>query len=300
MQAQFFCFGLGYSATVLGRKLLAEGWRVSGTTRSPERAAELRQEGFTVHVFGAAHPLADTQRALSGARHVLISPPPDADGDPVLAAHHHALATLAGDWRWLGYLSTTGVYGDRGGGWVDETAPLAAISDRGLRRVAAEQAWQDFAASTGAPLHIFRLPGIYGPGRNPFRALRDGTARRIDKAGQVFSRIHVEDLASALAASMARPQPGALYNICDDEPAPQHAVIAHAAELLGIAPPPLERFADAATTMSPMARSFYAESKRVRNNRMKRELGIILRYPTYREGLKALMNEGRDFPNGPK
>ena len=292
MQAHLFCFGLGYSATVLGRRLLAEGWRVSGTTRSPERAADLRREGFTVELFGAAHPLADPQHALSDARHVLISTPPDANGDPVFAMHRRDLATLAGNWRWLGYLSTTGVYGDRGGDWVDETSPLAPISDRGMRRVAAEHAWQDFAARAGAPLHIFRLPGIYGPGRNPFRPLREGTARRIDKPGQVFSRVHVEDLASALAASMARPQPGAIYNVCDDEPAPQHEVIARAAEILGVEPPPLERFAEAATTMSPMAQSFYAESKRVRNARMKSGLGIILRYPTYREGLKSLMNEG--------
>jgi len=288
MQEHLFCFGLGYSAAVLGRDLMAKGWRISGTTRSTERAEALRREGFAVHVFDREIPLADVRAALDDARHVLVSTPPDADGDPVLAAHAGDLAPLARDWKWLGYLSTTGVYGDRGGAWVGETTPLQPTSERARRRVDAERGWQDFAARTGAPLHIFRLPGIYGPGRSAIDALRAGNARRIDKPGQVFSRIHVEDLAQALAASMAKPDPGAIYNICDDEPAPQHAVIAHAAILLNMSPPPLEPFEDAAKTMSAMAQSFYAESKRVRNEKMKRELGVRLLYPTYREGLAAL------------
>lgn len=286
MQAHLFCFGLGYSAAALGRSLLGEGWAASGTARTPEKAARLRAQGFTVHLFDKAHPLAG--EAFAGASHVLISAPPEADGDPVLGMMEGELARFAKQWRWLGYLSTTGVYGDRGGGWVDETAPLAPTSDRARRRVAAERAWQDFAARTGAPLHIFRLAGIYGPGRNAFAALRNGTARRIDKPGQVFSRIHVDDLACVLAASMTHPHPGAIYNICDDEPAPQHEVVAYAAKLLGIAPPPLEPFDGAAKTMSAMAQSFYAESKRVRNDSMKCELGVTLRYPTYREGLADL------------
>lgn len=288
MQDHLFCFGLGYSAAVLGRDLMARGWRVSGTTRSPKRADELRREGFAVHLFDRSTPLADARAALGDARHVLISTPPDADGDPVLAMLAQHLAPLARDWQWLGYLSTTGVYGDQGGAWVDETTPLHPTSERARRRVAAERDWQAFAARSGSPLHIFRLPGIYGPGRSAIDALRAGSARRIDRPRQVFSRIHVEDLAQALAASMARPDPGAVYNICDDEPAPQHAVIAHAAELLGMAPPPLEPFEDAAKTMSAMAQSFYTESKRVRNGKMKRELDVVLRYPSYREGLAAL------------
>ena len=288
MQEHLFCFGLGYSATVLGRNLMAQGWRVSGTTRTLQRAEALRREGFAVHLFDRDKPLANLSAALHGARHVLVSTPPDADGDPVLAMHGEYLAPLARHWQWLGYLSTTGVYGDQGGAWVDETTALRPTSERARRRVAAERDWQAFAERTGAPLHIFRLPGIYGPGRSAIDALRAGSARRIDKPGQVFSRIHVEDLANALAASMAKPDPGAIYNVCDDEPAPQHAVIAHAAMLLGMAPPPLEPFEDAAKTMSGMAQSFYAESKRVRNEKMKRELGVRLRYPSYREGLAAL------------
>lgn len=288
MRDHLFSFGLGYSAAVLGRRLMAEGWRVSGTTRSADKAEALRREGFPVHLFDRKMPLTDVRGALADAQCILISTPPDADGDPLFITHEKDLAPLARSWRWLGYLSTTGVYGDRGGAWVDETTPLAPASERARRRVAAERAWRDFADKTGAPLHIFRLPGIYGPGRSPIDALRAGTARRIDKPGQVFSRIHVEDLATGLAASMASPDPGAIYNICDDEPAPQHEVIAYAATLLGMTPPPLEPYEEAAKTMSAMAKSFYAESKRVRNNKMKRELGVTLHYPSYREGLKAL------------
>jgi len=190
--------------------------------------------------------------------------------------------------RWLGYLSSTGVYGDRHGEWVDETTVPDPSNPRSARRLAAEIAWQVLAARTGAPLHIFRIAGIYGPGRNPLEALRAGRARRFDKPGQIFSRIHVDDLAHVLAASIAKPSPGAIYNVCDDEPAAQADVIAYGAELLGLPPPPLEPYAAAEPSLSEMARSFYRESKRVRNDRMKRELDITLAYPTYREGLRAL------------
>ncbi len=288
MQPHLFCFGLGYSAARLGRRLIAEGWRVSGTTRSDARAARLRDAGFTVHHFSGDHPLADLNAAMDGAQIVLISTPPGPDGSYELAAHREQLAELAPHWRWLGYLSTTGVYGDRGGDWIDETTPPAPTTERGRKRLLTEQAWQDFARETGAPLHIFRLPGIYGAGRNALEMLREGKARRIDKPGQVFSRIHVRDLGSVLKASMDKPNPGAIYNVCDDEPAPQHAVIAYAATLLGMAPPPLVPFDDIAAEMTPMARSFYAESKRVRNDRIKQELGVTLEFPTYREGLAAI------------
>lgn len=287
MQAHLFCFGLGYSATALGRRLLKEGWTVSGTVREPEKAVSLRAQGFIVHLFDENHPLPES--AFADASHVLISVPPDATGDPVLHAFEIGLAHIAVRWHWLGYLSTTAVYGDRGGGWVDEETPLQPASERARHRVAAERNWQDFAARTGAPLHIFRLAGIYGPGRNALASLRNGTARRIDKPGQVFSRIHVDDLATVLSASMTHPHAGAIYNVCDDQAAPQHEVVSYAAKLLGIAPPPLEPFGEAAKTMSAMARSFYAESKRVRNDKMKRELGVTLRYPAYREGLAQLL-----------
>ena len=273
-------FGHGYSARALAPLLLAEGWRVIGTTRSAEKAEALRADGIEPTIFGA--PL-----SLDGVTHVLVSAGPDADGDPVLNAYGAALEAALAEMTWVGYLSTTGVYGDHGGGWVDEATPLAPSTRRGRMRVAAEAAWRDLAARTGAPLHIFRLAGIYGPGRGPFAKVRDGTARRIVKPGQVFSRIHVDDIAGSLKASIARPNPGAVYNLCDDEPAPPQDVIGHAARLLGLPVPEAVDFEIA--EMTPMARSFYAESKRVRNDRIKHELGVRLRFPDYRTGLADLL-----------
>ena len=272
-------FGHGYSAQALARRLLARGWRITGTTRDPARAAALAETGVTPLVWpdGPAPP------PLGAATHILVSTPPGADGDPVLGALGDAIAAAAGRLRWVGYLSTTAVYGDHGGGWVDETTPPNPASRRGHWRAAAEAAWQGVP---GLPLHIFRLAGIYGPGRGPFAKLRAGTARRIVKPGQVFSRIHVEDIAQVLEASIDRPNPGAIYNLCDDDPAPPQEVLAHAAALLGIDPPPEIPFETA--DMTPMARSFYGENKRVRNDRIKRELGVRLRYPDYRSGLAAL------------
>ena len=284
-----FCFGLGYTAKILARALKAQGWRISGTVRSPEKLASLNAQGFDTYLFGNEHPLTDAEKALAGVSHVLVTQPPGEFGDPVLHLERDVLLPLAPQWRWLGYLSATGVYGDRGGEWVDETAPLRPLSQTGKRRAAAEGQWREFAEQTGVPLHIFRIAGIYGPTRNPLEQLRAGRARRIEKPGQVFSRIHVEDLAAVLAASMLKPDAGgAIYNICDDEPAPHHEVVAYAARLLGMEPPPLEPFFEAAKTMKPKAQRFYNESKRVSNARMKEALGIRLRYPTYREGLTAL------------
>ena len=197
----------------------------------------------------------------------------------------HAIGDAAPQLRWVGYLSTTGVYGDHGGEWVDEATPLTPSTKRGHHRVTAEAQWQ----AQPLPLHIFRLAGIYGPGRGPFAKVRAGTARRIVKPNQVFSRIHVDDIAQVLLASIDRPNPGAIYNVCDDEAAPPEEVLAHAAALLGVELPPEEDYATA--EMTPMARSFYAESKRVRNSRMKEELGVELRYPSYRDGLRALLAE---------
>jgi nucleoside-diphosphate-sugar epimerase len=281
-----FCFGFGYTALALGRRLVASGWAVTGTCRSAERRALLCGSGFSAVLFDRSRPVDAT--ALSGVTHLLVSVPPDAIGDPVLALHGRDVAALPG-LAWLGYLSTTGVYGDRGGGWVNETARLRPTGERGRRRVAAEQSWLDLWRDRGVPVHIFRLAAIYGPGRSAFDALRAGTARRIDKPGQVFSRIHVADLASVLIASIERPRPGAVYNVCDDEPAPPQAVVAHAAELLGMAPPPL--VALEAAGLSPMARSFYDDNKRVANRLIKAELGVRLRYPDYRAGLAAILAE---------
>jgi nucleoside-diphosphate-sugar epimerase len=278
-----FCFGLGYSALSLGRRLVDRGWTVSGSCRGGERAGALRQAGFSALRFERDRPL--PVAALDGVSHILVSIPPDRIGDSVLDLHIGDIARLPG-LSWLGYLSTTGVYGDRGGGWVDEGDPPAPSSERGRQRVAAEAGWLEAWRARAVPVHIFRLAAIYGPGRSAFEALRAGTAKRIDRPGQLFSRIHVEDLATALAASIAKPRPGAVYNVCDDEPAEPAAVVAYAAELLGVPPPPLVPLA--AAGLSPMALSFYGDNKRVGNALIKRELGIAWRYPNYRAGLAAM------------
>jgi nucleoside-diphosphate-sugar epimerase len=279
-----FCFGVGYTALALGRRLSAEGWTISGTCRTEERTAVLREEGIAAYLFDQDHPL--SREAVNGVTHLLLSAPPDAAGDPVLATHHNDIGAMRG-LSWVGYLSTTGVYGDRSGGWVDETAALLPTGERGRQRVVAEQGWLDLWRSGGVPVHILRLAGIYGPGRSAFDALRAGKAKRIDKPGQVFSRIHIEDLAEVLIASIRRPRPGAIYNVCDDDPSPPEAVVAHAAALLGMPAPPLVPL-DAAG-LSPMARSFYEDNKRVSNALIKTELGVTLRYPNFRTGLAAIL-----------
>ncbi|OIP82837.1 MAG: NAD(P)-dependent oxidoreductase [Rhodobacterales bacterium CG2_30_65_12] len=283
MTQTLISFGHGFSARALTQLLLPAGWRVIGTTRSPDKAKALEAAGVEAMVW----PGEDMASALAEATHLLLSAAPDDDGDPVLAALAGEIAANAGHIEWVGYLSTTGVYGDHQGGWVDERTPLTPTTRRGHQRVLAEGQWQALAEATGLPLHIFRLAGIYGPGRGPFAKVRAGTARQIVKKNQVFSRIHVDDIAQVLAASIARPNPGAVYNVCDNEAAPPQDVLAHAAALIGIALPPEEDYMTA--EMTPMARSFYAESKRVRNTRIRKELGVELLYPTYREGLAALL-----------
>ncbi len=275
-----FCFGLGYTARVLAARALAAGFAVRGTVREP--AATRTAEGIDLLPFARHRPLADPATAFADVTHVLTSIAPDEEGDPVLDRHLFDLLALP-RLRWVGYLSTTAVYGDSGGAPVDEGYSPRPGLERGRRRLAAEEAW----LASGLPVHVFRLAGIYGPGRNPLRKLLEGRARRIRKPGHVFCRIHVEDIATVLLASMRRPRPGAIYNLCDDEPAPPQEVILFAADLLGLPPPPEEDFATA--DLSPMARSFYAESRRVTNGLIKRELGIRLAYPTYREGLRALL-----------
>ena len=278
--------GHGYSAGFLTRLLVPQGWTVTGTTRhDPARVA----------AAGAAPLLwpgdeAAIRAEIARADAILLSAGPGPDGDPALRDFGADLAAAPA--RWIGYLSTTGVYGDHAGGWVDEDAPLTPSTRRGQDRVRAEAAWQALAAAHALPLHVFRLAGIYGPGRGPFEKIRNGTARRIIKQGQVFSRIHAEDIAQVLAASIAQPRPGAVYNLCDDDPAPPEDVLAHAAGLLDLPPPPAEDFATA--EMTPMARSFYAESKRVSNDRIKAELGVRLRYPDYQSGLAALLRQETD------
>ncbi|MEM6596002.1 MAG: SDR family oxidoreductase [Pseudomonadota bacterium] len=277
-------FGHGFSAKALTPLLVRDGWQVTGTTRSAEKAQVLRDTGVAPLIW----PGADMRDAITQASHILISAGPGPEGDPVLNDLRGAITDHASQLHWVGYLSTTGVYGDHQGGWVDETTPLSPSTKRGQMRVEAEAAWQALAADAGFPLHIFRLAGIYGPGRGPFAKVRNGTARRIIKKDQVFSRIHVEDIAQVLNASIQQPRAGAIYNLCDDAPAPPEDVIAYAAELLGLPVPPAVDFETA--EMTPMARSFYAESKKVRNDLIKSELGVTLRYPDYQTGLNALLD----------
>ena len=258
------CFGFGFTAEHLAKLLPRDEWRISGTSRTADGAG-----GF---VFDQLDEIP------SDVTHILCSIPPNEQGCPAALKFR---SQLTRPYKWIAYLSTTGVYGNHDGGWVDEGTPLTPNSDRACRRVLAEQQWQEFGA------HIFRLPGIYGPGRSQLDSVKDGTARRIIKPGQIFSRIHVEDIASILAASIIRPNPGRIYNVADDEPCPPQDVVAYAAELLGLEPPPEIPFEQA--NLSPMARSFYDDSKRVSNTRIKNELGVVLKYPNYRLGLKSLL-----------
>ena len=286
MTRRLFIFGLGYSGLAVAEAALAAGWSVAGTVRTPAKAASLRARGIEAHVFDGVRPIAAA--GLGEAAHVLCTIAPASGGDPALGA---SAAALRGA-RWLGYLSTTGVYGDRGGDWVDEDTPPRPTQPRSVERLAAERAWQALGQASGAAVTLFRLPGIYGPGRSALDQVRAGTARRIDKPGQVFSRIHVEDIAGAVMAALTRDASGGVFNIADDLPAPSGDVVAFACGLLGLPTPPAIPWHEAEPTLSAMARSFYAESRRVRNDRMKRDLGVVLRYPTYREGLAAILRAG--------
>ncbi|MBI4725374.1 MAG: SDR family oxidoreductase [Rhodomicrobium sp.] len=283
---KLFVFGLGYSAAAIGDLLLKDGWQVSGTVREAASCAALEARGFSPAVFSDRVGI---ESALRTATHCLVSAPPGEGGDPALNAYGEALHE-APSLRWIGYLSTIGVYGDFQGGWADEETPAEPDTGRGRLRIEAEQAWSSFCAARGLPLDIFRLAGIYGLGRSPLERIRAGDARRIVKPGQVFNRIHVEDIAQTVAAAIAQERREAgtrLFNVADDEPAPPQDVMLYAAELLGAPPPPEIPFESA--DLSPMARSFYIGNKRMRNDKIKRELGVTLKYPTYREGLRALV-----------
>tara|TARA_R110002094_G_scaffold119_4_gene700 strand:- start:93 stop:947 length:855 start_codon:yes stop_codon:yes gene_type:complete len=280
MNKTLLSFGHGFSACALAKRLTPQGWRIIGTTRSANKMADIAASGVEPLLW----PGSDISELVARIPHLLISAGPDASGDPVLNALKPQIADAAAGLRWVGYLSTTGVYGDHQGDWVDEDTALAPSTKRGLARVKAEAEWQTIR---DLPLHIFRLAGIYGPGRGPFAKVRGGTARRIIKKGQVFSRIHVDDIAQALELSIASPQQGAIFNLCDDDPAPPQDVIGYAAELLGLPLPEAEDFETA--DLTPMARSFYAESKKVRNDRAKEQLGWRPKYPDYKTGLAAML-----------
>lgn len=280
-------FGYGYAGRALARRLGAKGWRVAASVREPADAARLAADGVTPVPLADRDALVD---AVAQAQAVLVTAPPDAGGCPGLRALVPALARAGAFPDWTGYLSTTGVYGDRHGGWVFEGSRLAAQSIEGARRVGAERDWLEIGRGMGLTVAVFRLPGLYGVGRSVLDRLREGTARRIVAPGQVFSRIHVDDLAGGLEASIARPRAQAAYNLCDDEPAANPDVVAYAAGLLGMAAPPEVPLAQAG--LSTAARRFYAESKRVSNARAKAELGWRPSHPTYREGLRAILAAG--------
>lgn len=274
-------FGLGFSAATLASRLDRNEWRITGTYRSAASAEHLRSLGLATLDFTRSTDIPDD------TTHIVSSIPPDAEGDPVLERFGDAIARRARRLSWVAYFSTTGVYGDHGGAWIDESTPLTPNTERGWRRLRAEESWMQLRLQRGLPLHVFRLAGIYGPGRNQLETVLDGSAKRVIKPGQIFSRIHVDDIAGILLASMAKPNPGAAYNVADDEPCPPQDVVEFAAQLLGKSIPPDIPF-DAAD-LSPMARSFYADSKRVSNSKVKEELGYRFRYPGYKEGLRALL-----------
>lgn len=279
------CFGLGYSASALARLVRPAGWRVTGTSTSAEGAERGRALTDAMFVFDGRRREPALAAATRAATHVLISPAPTGEGDPVLAVHADDLAA-APHLQWIGYLSTVGVYGDAGGAWVDETTACKPTSERSRRRVAAENQWLEFAARTGRRVQIFRLAGIYGPGRSAIDNLRDGSARRIIKPGQVFNRIHVDDIARVLAAAMDGKGRHTVYNVTDDEPCPPQDVVAFAAGLIGMEVPPDIPFETA--DLSPMGRSFYGENKRVSNARLHEDFPGALQLRTYREGMAAV------------
>jgi nucleoside-diphosphate-sugar epimerase len=293
---RLFVFGLGYSATATAlwlEKNNAGPVAISGTVRSGEKIEAARTAGMSVHLFDGASPGKTLTDDLAAATHVLFSAPPDHEGDPALF-HHGADLERSAALQWLGYFSTVGVYGDAGGDWIDETAPLHPSNERAAWRITAEKAMAGLAADKALPLAILRLAGIYGPRRSAFDRLRAGTARRIIRPGQVFNRIHVDDIAR-LTASAAMNATAGTFNVSDDEPAPPQDLVAHAARLGGFDLPPEVSFETA--DLSDMARSFYSDNKRVSNRTIKRELGLELVHPTYREGLTAIFNAERGALN---
>jgi len=283
-----FCFGFGYTCDYLSHELMGANsdWQVFGTTRDTDKKADLRARNIKTYLFDFDTPLPDPIYMLKDVTHILISTPPSDEGDPTFMAHAHDFLSLE-NLEWIGYLSTTGSYGDRNGGWVDEQSYARPSTKRGSRRLKAEEQWLSLYESDQLPVHIFRLAGIYGPGRSALDSVRSGVARRIDKPGHAFSRTHVEDIVQVLTASINNPNPGEVYNVCDDMPAPSHEVIDYACRLLGMESPPLIPYDK--VDLAPITRSFYTDNKRVRNDKIKNDLGVSLKYPTYKEGLQGCL-----------
>lgn len=281
---KLLCFGYGYVANILSEKLKAHDWEIIGTTTDPDKKKQLQEQGIKSILFDAHHSLTDPYKTLSDITHILISIPPSDRGDIVCDLHGEDIAQMK-NLEWIGYLSTTGIYGNRDGQWVTENSMPAPTSRRGTLRYMAEQEWMHLYEDYHLPLHFFRLSGIYGPGRSALDSIRAGNSRRIDKPGHAFNRIHVDDIVQTLIASINAPHPGAIYNLADDHPAPSHEVIAYACTLLSMDVPPLIPYEQ--VDMAPIVRSFYADNKRVRNTKIKEELGVELLYPDYLSGLTA-------------
>jgi hypothetical protein len=283
---RMFCFGMGFSSKALAKRLAPQGWQISGTVRGAQD--QIKTKNISVIPYDGSKPTLAISEAISHSTHLLITIPPQPSGDVVLKNFSQEISR-ARHLRWIGYISSTGVYGDNQGKWVDESSPLRASSDHNRQRIEVESAWLKVGRDHDLPVMIFRCVGIYGPGRNLLVALRQGRARRIDKPGLVFSRIHSDDLAQTLEASIKKPQPGEVYNVSDDCPSPPAEAVEYACSLLGVEPPPLEPYEKA--DLSRTARGFYATNKRVSNKKIKQELGVNLQYPDYRSGLKSLLKD---------
>lgn len=288
---KLFCYGYGYVAQHLVTELQSrnEEWEFVVTTTDREKLAEIRASGIKAYLFSDQMPFNDPLFAMNGATHLLISVPPNDDGDIVFKAHAREILQIP-TIEWIGYLSSTGVYGNRDGEWVDETAEVRPTSERGSKRAKAETQWLKLRRIAGIPINIFRLAGIYGIGRSAIDSARAGQSKRIYKEGHAFNRIHVEDIVQVLLATMDKNLTGDIYNLADDNPAPSHCLIEYACELLGQEPPPLLEYDDD-LDMSPIARSFYKDNKRVCNKKIKNQLGIELKYPDYKSGLNAIFHK---------
>jgi nucleoside-diphosphate-sugar epimerase len=280
-----FCFGFGYCAAALSIALRQYNWTIGGTTTDLEKRTYLRQNGINAYLFDSTQPLPALDRILQDTTHLILSIPPTEHGDIAYEMHGQELEALP-NLEWVGYLSATSVYGNYNGSWVDEETPPSPNSRRGSLRLKAEQQWYDLFLNSGFPLHIFRLAGIYGPGRSTLDVVRAGKARRIVKEGHVFNRIHIDDIVQTLFASMIYPQPGEIYNLADDDPEPSHEVIKYSCELLGLEVPELIPY-DEVDYLAPIVRSFYQDNKRIKNEKIKRDLGVKLLYPDYKLGLNA-------------
>ena len=285
---RLFCFGHGYTADYLSYALQNEedGWTIGGTTRDVERQRELLSRRVRARLFDDEHPIADPETLFNRFTHLLVSIPPNADGDIVFNQYAEEISKLK-NLKWIGYLSSTAVYGDRDGGHVDENSEVRPSSARGSKRELAERQWLSLHHKFGLPVHVFRLAGIYGPGRSALDSVRAGVARRINKPGHKFNRIQVEDIVQTLRRSFENPNPGAIYNLADDLPAPSYDVIGHACQLLGQPAPPIIPYEEA--NLAPITLSFYNDNKHVHNDKIKNELGIALKYPNYQAGLEGCL-----------